>query len=126
MSKRKSNAVRKEVPAEVPTELNEFVSAEDQVEVGESEQAPESQATDQGKMVGDVNPIVTAGRSHEQLFKDHKNKSGVIRALHAEGFQTKHICKFLNIRYQHVRNVLTQPLKRQAPAVETPAQPATE
>lgn len=126
MSKRKSNAVRKEVPAEVPAELNEFVSAEDQVEISESEQAPESQATDQGKMIGDVNPIVTAGHTHDQLFQDHKNKSGVIRALHAEGFQTKHICKFLNIRYQHVRNVLSTPLKRQAAAVETPAEPATE
>lgn len=126
MSKRKSNAVRKEVPVEVPAELNEFVSAEDQVEISESEQAPESQATDQGKMVGDVNPIVAAGLTHDQLFKDHKNKSGVIRALHADGYQTKHICKFLNIRYQHVRNVLTSPLKRQAVATTTPAEPATE
>ena len=126
MSKRKSNAVRK--TEDVPAELNEFIDEGQVVEIGESEQAPESQATDQGQIIGDVNPIVTAGHSIDQLFKEHKNKSGVIRFLHSKGFQTKHICKFLNIRYQHVRNVLNTPLKRQqeAPATETPAEPATE
>lgn len=74
---------------------------------------PPGGGTDVGKMVGDVNPIVTAGYSVHQLFERHKSKSGVIRALAEAGFQTKHISKFLNIRYQHVRNVLMNPLKKE-------------
>jgi len=63
---------------------------------------------------GDVNPIVTAGFDLDKLREEHKTKSGVIRALAGEGFATKHICKFMGIRYQHVRNVLVTPLKRPA------------
>jgi glutaredoxin len=58
-----------------------------------------------------------------QLFVDHKNKSGVIRFLSSEGLKTGEITKILQdggvksangtpIRYQHVRNVLTQPVKK--------------
>lgn len=124
MSKRKSNAARK--VEEVPAELNEFIPDDAQVEIGESEQAAEPESTggtDQGKMVGDINPIVSAGEQPDKLFAEHKNKSGVIRYLHSKGYQTKHIAKFLNVRYQHVRNVLNTPLKRQT---KTPAVPATE
>lgn len=38
--------------------------------------------------------------------------SKTIRQLHSEGFTTGQIAKMLNKRYQHVRNVLTQPLKK--------------
>lgn len=36
-------------------------------------------------------------------------KSAKIRALDAAGYSRSEIAKFLNIRYQHVRNVLVQP-----------------
>lgn len=54
----------------------------------------------------------------------HKTKSGVIRALHSEGMDTKTIYGLLSkagvmneagtqpIRYQHVRNVLVTQIKK--------------
>lgn len=39
-------------------------------------------------------------------------KSAKIRYLHSQGMTTGQIAKVLDIRYQHARNVLTQPLKR--------------
>ena len=43
-------------------------------------------------------------------------KSAKIRYLSAEGFSVSQVAEHLNIRYQHVRNVLTTPLKRAAAA----------
>lgn len=40
--------------------------------------------------------------------------SGKIRHLNNAGLTRSEIAKALNIRYQHVRNVLIQPLKRDA------------
>lgn len=40
------------------------------------------------------------------------SKSAAIRHLAAEGKSRSEIAKLLNIRYQHVRNVLETPLKR--------------
>lgn len=40
-------------------------------------------------------------------------KSQKIRDLAAGGMSRADIAKTLNIRYQHVRNVLTQPLKKE-------------
>lgn len=48
----------------------------------------------------------------EALLQEHKTKSNVIRYLASQGKTRSEIAKLLNIRYQHVRNVLTQPLKR--------------
>jgi len=42
--------------------------------------------------------------------------SQTIRQLHADGYPTGTIAKILGKRYQHVRNVLTQPLKKVVPA----------
>ena len=39
-------------------------------------------------------------------------KSSKIRALNSKGHKRADIARFLDIRYQHVRNVLTQPLKK--------------
>lgn len=39
-------------------------------------------------------------------------KSKVIRELSSAGMPRADIARFLDIRYQHVRNVLTQPLKK--------------
>lgn len=44
--------------------------------------------------------------------KEMPTKSAKIRALSAAGHPTGEISKILGIRYQHVRNVLTTPLKR--------------
>lgn len=38
--------------------------------------------------------------------------SQTIREMHAAGFTTGEIAKRLNKRYQHVRNVLTEPAKK--------------
>jgi hypothetical protein len=48
-------------------------------------------------------------------------KSAKIRALHAAGFATGPISKFLGIRYQHARNVLVTPVKTPQVAVQAPA-----
>jgi hypothetical protein len=51
--------------------------------------------------------------SMEELeTKGLKNKSQVIRYLDGEGYSRSAIALFLNIRYQHVRNVLTTQLKK--------------
>ena len=44
--------------------------------------------------------------------KGLKNKSQVIRFLDGEGYSRSGIALFLNVRYQHVRNVLVTPLKK--------------
>jgi len=43
---------------------------------------------------------------------DIKTVSGKIRYLNAQGKSRSEISKQLGIRYQHVRNVLIQPLKQ--------------
>lgn len=40
------------------------------------------------------------------------NKSQKIRAFHDLGLEKSEIAKIMNIRYQFVRNVLNQPLKK--------------
>jgi hypothetical protein len=74
------------------------------------------------------------------MLTQHKTKSGVIRALAAEGLKVNEIHKVLKeagwhsdknpgepIRYQHVRNVLNQNLKKgsSAPAATTEANTAS-
>ncbi len=46
------------------------------------------------------------------LMTELKTKSAVIRHLASKGKDRSWIAKFMGIRYQHVRNVLTQPLKQ--------------
>ena len=55
----------------------------------------------------------------EVLMTIHKTKSAVIRYLATEGQTRSQIAALMGIRYQHVRNVLTQPLKQK---VEAPAE----
>lgn len=61
-----------------------------------------------------------------ELIAKYGNKSGAIRALNAQGFKTADIARALDIRYQHVRNVLTQPLKRVIKEERAKATEATE
>lgn len=60
------------------------------------------------------NPIVTAGYDRQEMYDEHKTKSAVIRLLGTAGYKTGDIAKFLEIRYQHARNVLKTPTKKQA------------
>lgn len=48
----------------------------------------------------------------EQLIKHFKTKSAAIRFLNQEGLTRSQIAAKLEIRYQHVRNVLITPLKK--------------
>ncbi len=50
--------------------------------------------------------------NRDQLLADHKTVSGAIRFLTTQGLKRGEIAKILNIRYQHVRNVQLQPLKK--------------
>lgn len=53
-----------------------------------------------------------ADMSAEDIIKHYGNKSNAIRALHGLGLKRSQIAKTLGIIYQHVRNVLITPLKR--------------
>ena len=44
----------------------------------------------------------------DELMTEFKTKSAVIRKLSSEGHKRADIARFMNIRYQHVRNVLVQ------------------
>lgn len=47
-----------------------------------------------------------------QNFEPETSKSEMIRTLFAKGHSKADIAKAMQIRYQHVRNVLITPLKR--------------
>lgn len=52
--------------------------------------------------------------NYDELYVDMlRNKSAMIRFLTKEGYDRSKIAKFMNIRYQHVRNVQLQPLKKE-------------
>lgn len=55
---------------------------------------------------------LTNNVSYDVLMEQFGSKSNVIRYLHSKGWSRGSIAKFMNIRYQHVRNVLITPLKR--------------
>ena len=46
-----------------------------------------------------------------KLIEKFNTKSAVIRHLNNEGYSRSEIAHILDIRYQHVRNVLITPLK---------------
>lgn len=52
------------------------------------------------------------GGDFQALLDTHKTVSAVIRFLDAEGYKRGDIAKITGKRYQHVRNVLTTPLKK--------------
>lgn len=52
------------------------------------------------------------GADMPKLLEEHKTVSAVIRFLDAAGIKRGDIAKITGKRYQHVRNVLTQPLKK--------------
>ena len=50
---------------------------------------------------------------HIAFIKQCGTKSSAIRKLTVEGKKRNEIAKLLKIRYQHVRNVLITPIKKQ-------------
>lgn len=50
--------------------------------------------------------------SIEALIETYKTKSAAIRYLDSEKVSRGDIARIMNIRYQHVKNVLDQELKR--------------
>lgn len=54
-------------------------------------------------------PVVEAPKFDPSAYP---TKSAAIRALYASGTKKGEIAKLLNIRYQHVRNVLITPVKQ--------------
>ena len=66
-----------------------------------------------------VNGLVTLEQITENISDDLKSKlialpsvSAQMRLLESEGFKRARIAKILNKRYQHVKNVLDKPLKK--------------
>ncbi len=47
-----------------------------------------------------------------QLIEKHGNKSAAIRALHGQDYTVSEIAKKVGVIYQHARNVVLRPLKR--------------
>jgi len=56
--------------------------------------------------------IKEISHKYEDLMIEHKTKSSVVRFLFSEGHNRSQIAKFMDIRYQHVRNILVTPLKK--------------
>ena len=116
-NKSRASAVRKIDPVDQVT-VTETVSVSGS-DVGSANAVLNPNAKVEAK--AGVNPIVSAGHTMEGLAQTYKTKSAVIRFLNAQGFATKHIAVFMDIRYQHVRNVLTTVLKKPAGAtMESP------
>lgn len=57
-----------------------------------------------------MNPILR-DYDLDALKAQFKTKSGLIRYLDSQGYKRADIAKALGLLYQHVRNVLTQPVK---------------
>ena len=56
----------------------------------------------------------------DELRKTYPTKSAQIRFLFSKGLTRGQIAKALDIRYQHVRNVLITPLKSQSSSAAAP------
>jgi len=56
--------------------------------------------------------VLTLDQQIESIRTNSESTSNKIRRLSAIGIQRSEISKILNIRYQHVRNVLITPLKK--------------
>jgi len=54
-------------------------------------------------------PVANVGISK---YENLSSKSAKIRAMSADGYTRTQIAKILDIRYQHVRNVLITPLSQ--------------
>ena len=64
-------------------------------------------------MANQIKPVPTLKSDVRKALDEISTTSGKIRYLDKKGLSRGDISRVLNIRYQHVRNVLTQPLKSQ-------------
>jgi hypothetical protein len=73
-------------------------------------------------------PGLPANFNKDAFLAQHNgNKSAAIRALRAMGMEVGPISKAMEVKYQHVRNVLLQPLGAKiAPVTSAPSAPTTE
>lgn len=55
---------------------------------------------------------IVLNKAMQVQIDELKTKSAKIRWLASQGYKNGQIADYLGIRYQHVRNVLTTPLKR--------------
>lgn len=111
MAKR-SNAVRKDeiAPVETNVEVSDLSVSSNAIN------PPAESHVAETAEVADKQPAETVTEqlpATADLIKQYGNKSGAIRALNAKGHSRSEIAKALGIRYQHVNNVLHQPLKRE-------------
>jgi hypothetical protein len=73
-------------------------------------------------------PGLPANFNKDAFLAQHNgNKSAAIRALRAMGMEVGPIAKAMEVKYQHVRNVLLQPLGAKiAPVTSAPSAPTTQ
>jgi triphosphoribosyl-dephospho-CoA synthetase len=64
-------------------------------------------------MKGKKKLVADKDLSAEELIKKYGTKSAAIRRLAHQGMPTAEIARKMEIIYQHARNVLKRPLKRQ-------------
>jgi len=117
--------LRKEAEADTGTKLdpanNPQPIAIEKVEddgapiVASDETIKEEVQTSEPKIESPINGD-DAKLSGDALIEKYGNKSRAIRALSQQGMKTGDIAKKLGILYQHARNVLNQPLKREIAA----------
>ena len=113
MAKR-SKAVRKDeiAPVETNVEVSDLAKISDATNPPtEQLEAPPAEVVIE--ITETTETITEQPLTAEGLIKQYGNKSGAIRALNAKGHSRSEIAKALGIRYQHVNNVLHQPLKRE-------------
>lgn len=99
----RSNKAKKQAPQIEETVIDPVVEATETTEAATEE-------VDGKKKVEDIK----LSDAQAKAYEDKKTVSAQIRYLNSEGFGRSAIAKFLGKRYQHVRNVLETPLKRQA------------
>lgn len=56
--------------------------------------------------------LMSINNNNNDVLSQYKTKSEAIRDLSSKGHSRSEIAKMLGIRYQHVRNVLVQQLKK--------------
>lgn len=111
---RKSIEIEPKVEAEAITKVEAITVVEPQPQPQVQEEVLVKEQSREEVVTILVKNKEYAKMSKEELIKHFGSKSAAIRGLNAElGWKPGPISKALGILYQHARNVLLQPLKRQ-------------
>jgi len=111
---RKPIEVEPKVEVEAETKVEAITVVEPQVQAQVQEEVLVEEQSREEVIKELVKNKEYAKMSKEELIKHFGSKSAAIRGLNAElGWKPGPISKALGILYQHARNVLLQPLKRQ-------------